>query len=40
MLATFNATLSHMLVMFVFIVIGFIINRKKLLSENGATVLS
>ena len=40
MLATFNATLSPMLVMFVCMVIGFILNRKKLLPENGATVLS
>lgn len=40
MLETFKATLSPMLVMFVCMVIGFVLNRKKLLPENGATVLS
>ncbi len=40
MLATFNATLSPMLVMFVCMVIGFVLNRKNLLPKNGATVLS
>lgn len=40
MLATFYATLSPMLVMFICMVIGFVLNRKKLLPENGATVLS
>jgi len=40
MLETFQATLSPMLVMFLFIVIGFICNKKGLLPENAATVLS
>lgn len=40
MFETFNATLSPMLVMFVCMVIGFILNKKHLLQKNGATVLS
>ncbi len=40
MLATFKATLSPMLVMFLCILFGFVLNKKKLLPENAATVLS
>ncbi len=40
MFAVFKATLSPMLVMFLCIVIGFILHKKSLLPENGATVLS
>ena len=40
MFAVFKATLSPMLVMFLCIVIGFVLNKKSLLPENGATVLS
>jgi len=40
MLNSFNATLSPMLVMFMCIVIGFFLTKKKLLPENAATVLS
>ena len=37
---TFLATLSPMLVMFACIVVGFILNKKKVLPDNAATVLS
>ena len=40
MLSTFKATLSPMLVMFLCIVIGFVLNKKKLCPENSASVLS
>ncbi len=40
MLSTFQATLSPMLVMFLCIVIGFVLNKKKLCPANTATVLS
>lgn len=40
MLSVFLATVSPMLMMFLCIVIGFVLNRKKLLPENAATVLS
>lgn len=40
MLQTFQATLSPMLVMFLCIVIGFVANKKKLIPDNAATVLS
>lgn len=40
MFEVFNATLSQMLVMLLCLLIGFILNKKKLLPENGATVLS
>ena len=40
MLSTFQATLSPMLVMFLCIVIGFTLNKKKLSPDNTATVLS
>lgn len=36
----FIATLNPMLVMFSYIFIGYILNRKKLLAENSATILS
>lgn len=36
----FNATLNQMLVLFVFIVLGYFLNRKKILPENTATVIS
>ena len=37
---TFQATLSSMLVMFLCMVIGYVANKKKLIPENAATVLS
>ncbi len=37
---TFNATLSPMLVMFVCMVIGFVLNKSRVVPENTATVLS
>ena len=40
MFEIFRATLSPMLVMFLFIVIGFVCNKRRLLPENAATVLS
>lgn len=40
MLSTFQATLSPMLVMFLCIVIGFVLNKKKLCPANTAAVLS
>ena len=40
MLSTFQATLSPMLVMFLCIVTGFVLNKKKLCPANTATVLS
>lgn len=40
MLTVFTATLSPMLVMFLCMVIGFILNKKKLLPDSAATVLS
>ena len=40
MLETFKATLSPMLVMFFCIIIGFILNKKKITPENTAAVLS
>ena len=40
MFETFQATLSPMLVMFLCMVLGFIANKKKLVPENAATVLS
>lgn len=40
MLETFQATLSPMLVMFLCMLIGFLLNKKKIVPENTATVLS
>lgn len=40
MFETFKATLSPMLVMFLCIVVGFILNKKKITPSNTATVLS
>ena len=40
MFDVFSATLSPMLVMFLCMVIGFILNKKKLCPENTTTVLS
>lgn len=40
MLSVFAATLSPMLVMFLCILIGFVLNKKSLLPDNAATVLS
>lgn len=40
MLPVFIATLNPMLVMFMCMLIGYILNRKKLLAENSATILS
>lgn len=40
MLSTFKATLSPMLVMFLCILIGFILNKKKLCPDNTTSVLS
>lgn len=40
MLETFKATLSPMMVMFIFIVLGFIARKKKFVPENTAEVLS
>lgn len=40
MFETFKATLSPMLVMFLCILFGFVCNKKRLLPENAATVLS
>lgn len=40
MFETFKATLSPMLVMFFCIVIGFVLNKKKITPDNTATVLS
>lgn len=40
MIETFQATLSPMLVMFLCMVIGFVANKKKLIPDNAATVLS
>ncbi len=40
MVEVFKATLSPMLVMFVCLLAGFILNKKRLVPENGATVLS
>ena len=36
----FNSTLTQMFVMFSFIIIGFVLKKKKLLPKNSATVLS
>ena len=40
MFETFKATLSPMMVMFMCMLIGFVMNKKKLAPENSATVLS
>ncbi len=40
MLEVFKATFSQMMVMFLCLIVGFILNKKKLVPENGATVLS
>lgn len=40
MFGVFSATLSPMLVVFLYMLIGFILNKKKLLPENAGTVLS
>ncbi len=40
MLEVFKATFSQMMVMFVCLLVGFILNKKKLVPDNGATVLS
>ncbi len=40
MLVVFKTTLSQMMVMFLCLLVGFILNKKKLVPENGATVLS
>ena len=40
MLETFQATLSPMLVMFLCMLIGFVLNKKKIVPENTATILS
>lgn len=40
MLSVFTATLSPMLVMFLCILIGFVLNKKSFLPDNAATVLS
>lgn len=40
MLEVFKATFSQMMVMFLCLLVGFILNKKKLVPENGATVLS
>lgn len=40
MFTVFSATLSPMLVMFLCMIIGFVLNKKKIVPENTATVLS
>jgi len=40
MLEVFKATFSQMMVMFLCLLVGFILNKKKLVPDNGATVLS
>lgn len=39
-MTVFQTTLNQMLVLFLFIALGFFLNKKKILPENGATVLS
>ena len=36
----FSATFNQMLVLFIFMAVGFLLNKKKLLPENGSTTLS
>ena len=40
MLSTFQATLSPMLVLFLCMLVGFVLNKRKLCPANTATVLS